>query len=301
MRIPLGPAFFQLLAFLVMTSPHTFAMQIEPNPNPSGNTITINPSAPGESLVPFSNLGTINIEALASFQNSSQFNNGSVDVLGGRVLNAGTIVDADRFNNHRLVTLLEGSQFNNLSSGSYYNGGGVTQVNGTFVNEGFVEHNSATFRISESGQYAQRLSPSALFAPNTVNRDMNFINAGTVRIIAGEFDNRPFGIYSQEATGKTNIGSLFSNTGGRVNNAGEILVGATGVYHQQPGSLVPSPLAGAVTLNTGTFANAGLTNIDTGVFENHGNVVNSGSMLVAEGARYSQSFLGSTLPVETIN
>ena len=74
--IRLSTACVLILTLLVMAPGELPAVQIEPNPNPYGNTITITPSTPRENLVSFSNLGTINIEALATFRNSSQFNNG---------------------------------------------------------------------------------------------------------------------------------------------------------------------------------------------------------------------------------
>ncbi|HQV46893.1 MAG TPA: hypothetical protein PK478_12630, partial [Nitrospira sp.] len=55
------PVALCLLANLLVTHVGDgLAVQIEPNPNPDGNTITITPSTPRENLVPFTNVGTIN-------------------------------------------------------------------------------------------------------------------------------------------------------------------------------------------------------------------------------------------------
>ena len=219
------PVALCLLANLLVTHVGDgLAVQIEPNPNPDGNTITITPSTPRENLVPFTNVGTINIEPLASFQNSNQFNNGILLPFtpGGAVINSGTIINSDQFNNYRRVSILEGSRFINLPSAFYYNGGGVTQINGIFINEGAAEHNSNGFAVSETGQYIQRQAVGSSVVPTTVNRDMVFRNAGQVSITAGEFINRPFGIYAQ--TGTTQIDAVFLNDG-RVFNDGRITVG----------------------------------------------------------------------------
>jgi predicted outer membrane repeat protein len=264
------------------------AVQIEPNPNPDGNTITITPSTPRENLVPFTNVGTINIEPLASFQNSNQFNNGILLPFtpGGAVINSGTIINSDQFNNYRRVSILEGSRFINLPSAFYYNGGGVTQINGIFINEGAAEHNSNGFAVSETGQYIQRQAVGSSVVPTTVNRDMVFRNAGQVSITAGEFINRPFGIYAQ--TGTTQIDAVFLNDG-RVFNDGRITVGATGLYEHQSASPAPPSTQGSLTVNNGTFTNAGTTNINTGVFQNKGGFLSSGIVHIGEGATFTNT------------
>ncbi|MBP6607026.1 MAG: PEP-CTERM sorting domain-containing protein, partial [Nitrospira sp.] len=278
------------------------AVQIEPNPNPDGNTITITPSTPRENLVPFTNVGTINIEPLASFQNSNQFNNGILLPFtpGGAVINSGTIINSDQFNNYRRVSILEGSRFINLPSAFYYNGGGVTQINGIFINEGAAEHNSNGFAVSETGQYIQRQAVGSSVVPTTVNRDMVFRNAGQVSITAGEFINRPFGIYAQ--TGTTQIDAVFLNDG-RVFNDGRITVGTSGLYEHQnenafPG---PGPNPGGLTSNTGIFANAGTTNIATGVFTNQASVANSGTFTVGTTGTYSQTSTSAGVTSATVN
>jgi hypothetical protein len=292
----------RMLALLVVFSGPAIAVQIEPNPNPQNNTITITPSTPGENLVPFSNAGTIAIEPLASFQNSSQFNNGILLPFtpGGAVINSGTIINSDHFNNYRFVSILEGSRFINLASGFYYNGGGSTQINGTFVNKGSIEHNSVGFTISETGQYIQRQDASSSVTPTTVNRDMVFSNAGRVHIVAGEFSNRPFGIYAQ--TGTTQIDAVFRN-GGRVFNDGQITVGTSGLYEHHNENAFPGPglNPGGLTNNTGNFGNAGTANIATGVFQNQGSVANSGTFTVGTAGAYSQTSTSAGITPTTVN
>ena len=283
------PVALCLLANLLVTHVGDgLAVQIEPNPNPDGNTITITPSTPRENLVPFTNVGTINIEPLASFQNSNQFNNGILLPFtpGGAVINSGTIINSDQFNNYRRVSILEGSRFINLPSAFYYNGGGVTQINGIFINEGAAEHNSNGFAVSETGQYIQRQAVGSSVVPTTVNRDMVFRNAGQVSITAGEFINRPFGIYAQ--TGTTQIDAVFLNDG-RVFNDGRIAVGATGLYEHQSASPAPPSTQGSLTVNNGTFTNAGTTNINTGVFQNKGGFLSSGIVHIGEGATFTNT------------
>jgi hypothetical protein len=74
-------ACFRIAACLMVWAGELFAVQIAPNPNPEGNTIIIAPPTSSENLVPFTNLGVINIQAAASFQNASRFDNsGGVSV-----------------------------------------------------------------------------------------------------------------------------------------------------------------------------------------------------------------------------
>lgn len=141
--IRLSAACVLILTLLVMAPGKLPAVQIEPNPNPDGNTIAITPSTPRENLVSFSNLGRISIEALATFRNSSQFNNGreSFPPSGSDVNNSGTIINSGQFNNYTgVVTLQEGSRFNNLASGIYSGVSGSIGIGGTFVNESTVTH-----------------------------------------------------------------------------------------------------------------------------------------------------------------
>ncbi|MGC3973454.1 MAG: PEP-CTERM sorting domain-containing protein [Nitrospira sp.] len=291
-----------ILTLLAMVPAKLFAIQIAPNPNPDGNTITITPSTPRENLVPFTNLGTINIESQASFHNSSQFNNGSPlpFTFGGGVTNSGTIINSDRFINNRRVSLLEGSQFINLPSGFYYNAGG-TLIDGTFVNKGTVDHNGiSSFSVSGTGQYIQRQDPNSSVTPTTISRDQVFRNAGLVHIAAGEFSIRPFGGYVQ--TGTTQIDGVFHNSG-RVFNDGHIAVGTSGLYEHQienafPG---PGPNPGGLTSNTGIFSNAGTTNIATGVFQNQGSVVNSGTFTVGTAGTYNQTSASGGVTPTTVN
>ncbi|MGC3973451.1 MAG: hypothetical protein QM771_03595 [Nitrospira sp.] len=160
-----------ILAVLLMTPDDLHAIQIAPNPNPNGNTITITPSATGENLVPFTNLGVINIEPFASFQNSKQFDNGSLLPFtpGGAVTNSGNIINSDHFNNYTVVSILEGSRFINLPSGVYLDFSFTTGtlISGTFLNEGRVEGSNSLVAINETGQYIQRQSASSSVTPTT--------------------------------------------------------------------------------------------------------------------------------------
>ena len=76
---------FQIMALLMISVGQVFAVQITPNPNPEGNTIIIAPPTPAENLVPFTNLGVINIQAAASFQNANRFENSGGVISAGRV------------------------------------------------------------------------------------------------------------------------------------------------------------------------------------------------------------------------
>lgn len=85
-----------MMALLMIAPGELHAIQIEPNPNPDANTITITPSTPRENLVPFTNVGTINIEPLASFHNANQFNNSGVINNRGTITNSGTFTEVVR-------------------------------------------------------------------------------------------------------------------------------------------------------------------------------------------------------------
>jgi hypothetical protein len=279
-----------ILALLVMAPGELRAIQIAPNPNPVGSTITITPSASGENLVPFTNLGTINIEPFASFQNSKQFDNGNwipfTSPVGGTVINSGTIINSDHFTSYGYVSLLEGSRFINLPSGVYFDFEGGLGISGTFLNEGRVEHATSDIIISETGQYIQRQSATSSVTPTTVTGSGTFWNAGRVHIAAGEFSNRFFGIYRQ--TGTTQIDGVFKSEG-VVRNDGQFTVGKTGFYEHQNAS-PPGWHFGGVTYNNGTFTNAGTTNVNTGVFENNGDFRNNaGQVRIGEGALFGNN------------
>lgn len=282
----------QLLTFLLMAPAELLAIQIAPNPNPDGNTITITPAAPAENLVPFTNVGVINIQPSASLSNQSRLENFGGGFVGGWIINSGTITNSDVFLNNRIVNLEAGSQFNNLASGLYDNlHTGGTQIKGTFVNEGTVKHVLGSISVSESGHYIQRQSAGSSVTPTTITPDAPFSNAGRVHIAAGDFIIDPIRLrglsatYNQSSTGTTQIDAKLQSIGGTVRNAGTITIGATGEYLQQ--SPIPQFLGGTTT-NTGSFSNAGTTNIATGVFTNQGSVANSGTFMVGTAGQYVQ-------------
>lgn len=284
-----------MMALLMIAPGELHAIQIEPNPNPDANTITITPSTPRENLVPFTNVGTINIEPLASFHNANQFNNSGVINNRGTITNSGTFTEVVRpFPNPGggFLGLGEGSQFINLASGVYNGGDRTTGIGGTFVNEGAVTHGLGFIRVGETGQYIQRQAVGSFVTPTTITPDAPFTNAGRIHIAAGDFNIDPISIraavsrYEQASTGTTQIDARFQNIGGEVHNAGTITVGSTGEYRQEG---FPGPILAGSTTNTGTFTNAGTTNIGTGVFTNQGSVANSGMFTVEAGGTYSQS------------
>lgn len=286
----------QIVTALAMAPGELFAIQIEPNPNPTGNTITITPATPAENLVPFSNAGIINIQPAASLYNASRFENDGRLGSDRWVINSGTITNSDVFLNNGLVDLKEGSRFNNLASGTYSGLSGHMGINGTFVNEGAVTHSLGHIIVGETGEYIQRQSLGSSVTPTTITPDAPFTNRGRVHIAAGDFIIDPLRVfaasatYGQSSTGTTQIDARLQNIGGRVQNAGAITVGATGEYRQE--SPMPGFLPGS-TVNTGTFTNAGTTNINTGVFENNGGFRNdAGQVRIGEGASFTNKDTG---------
>ncbi len=288
-------ALFYMLVLLVVSAGEAIAVQIEPNPNPDVNTITITPSTPRENLVPFSNLGTINIESFASFHNANQLDNSGVINNRGTITNSGTFTEIVRPLPHPGIGILllpQGSQFNNLASGVYNGGDATTGISGTFVNEGAVKHGDGFIRVGESGQYIQRQAVGSSVTPTTITFEAPFTNAGRVHIAAGDFNidpissRAPSARYEQTSTGTTQIDARFQNIGGEVHNAGAITIGATGEYRQQG---VPGFIHSGLTINTGTFANAGTTNINTGVFENARFFTNTGIVRIGEGTTFTNT------------
>jgi len=275
----------QLLTVLTIAPGELPAVQIEPNPNPDGNTITITSATPRENLVPFTNAGIINIQPVASLSNASRFEN------AGGIFSAGTITNADVFINNRVFTLQEGSRFNNLASGLYSGFQGFVGINGSFINEGAVTHSLGHIIVGERGEYIQRQSLGSSVTPTTITPDAPFTNAGRVHIAAGDFIIDPISVrgvsatYDQSSTGTTQIDARLQNIGGTVRNAGAITIGATGEYRQE--SPIPGFLPGS-TVNTGTFTNTGTTNIVTGGFTNQGSVANSGTFTVGTAGQYVQ-------------
>lgn len=287
------PVALCLLANLLVTHVgDTLAVQIEPNPNPQFNTITITPSIPGENLVPFTNVGIINIQPSASLSNQSRFEN------SGGIFSAGTITNSDAFINNRVFALQEGSQFNNLASGRYSGGLGSIGIAGTFVNEGAVTHSLGHIIVGETGQYIQRQAVGSSVTPTTITPDAPFTNAGRVHIAAGDFTIDPISVraasatYDQSSTGTTQIDAKLQNTGGHVSNAGTIMIGATGEYRQQGTFGLVYTVHTGITTNTGTFTNAGTTNINTGVFENARFFTNTGTVRIGEGASFTNTSSG---------
>ncbi len=289
----------QLLTVLMIAPGELPAVQIEPNPNPDGNTITITSATPRENLVPFTNAGIINIQPVASLSNATRFEN------AGGIFTAGTITNADVFINNRVFTLQEGSRFNNLASGLYSGFQGSVGINGSFINEGAVTHSLGHIIVGERGEYIQRQSLGSSVTPTTITPDAPFTNAGRVHIAAGDFIIDPVSLraasatYDQSSTGTTQIDARFQNIGGEVRNAGAFTVGSTGEYRQQ--SPIPGFLAGSTT-NSGTFTNAGTTNIATGTFTNQGSVVNAGTFGVAAAGQVSGtgSYVQTTSAAHTI-
>jgi len=281
----------QLLTFLLMAPAELLAIQIAPNPNPDGNTITITPAAPAENLVPFTNVGVINIQPSASLSNQSRFENFGGGFVGGWIINSGTITNSDVFINNRIFTLQEGSRFNNLASGSYSGGLGSIGIKGTFVNEGTVTHSLGYIVVGETGEYIQRQGAGSAVTPTTSTPDAPFTNAGRIHIAAGDFIIDPISVraasatYDQSSSGTTQIDARLHSIGGTVRNAGAITIGSTGEYRQESPSV---PFLAGSTTNTGSFTNAGTTNIATGVFTNQGSVANSGTFTVGAAGQYVQ-------------
>ncbi|MCW5787697.1 MAG: PEP-CTERM sorting domain-containing protein [Nitrospira sp.] len=277
---------FPLLTVLAIAPGELLAIQIAPNPNPDGNTISITPSTPVENLVPFTNAGIINIQPAASLSNAGRFEN------AGGIFSAGTITNADVLINNRVFTLEEGSRFNNLTSGLYSGGLGSIGINGTFVNEGAVTHSLGHITVGERGEYIQRQSLGSPVTPTTSTPDAPFTNAGRVHIAAGDFIIDPISVraasatYDQSSTGTTQIDARLHSIGGTVRNAGAITIGSTGEYRQESPSV---PFLAGSTKNNGTFTNAGTTNIATGVFTNQGSVANSGTFTVGTAGQYVQA------------
>ena len=291
-------ALVHLLVLLAVSVGDAIAVQIEPNPNPDVNTITITPSTPRENLVPFTNLGIINIETAGSFHNGSRFDN------SGGIFSAGAITNSDVFINNRVFTLQEGSQFNNLASGLYSGFQGSVHINGTFVNEGAVTHSLGHIFVEEKGQYIQRQAVGSSVTPSTITPDAPFRNAGRVHIAAGDFIIDPIRVraasatYDQSSTGTTQIDARLHSIGGTVRNAGAITIGATGEYRQESPS---APFLAGSTTNSGTFTNAGTTNIGTGVFTNQGSMANSGTFTVGAAGQYVQEVSSGSSPPPATN
>jgi hypothetical protein len=272
------------MALLMISVGQVFAVQITPNPNPEGNTIIIAPPTPAENLVPFTNLGVINIQAAASFQNANRFEN------SGGVISAGRVTNSDVFNNNIVVNLLNGSQFHNESTGRY-SGSGGTGINGTFLNEGSVSNSLMGWHVLESGQYIQRQGAASLVTPSTVMRDGVFINEGQVSLGAGNFVNERVAGYDNRATGTTHIEGIFMNQG-RLTNAGKIELSSEGQFIQQRQQ--PSPIGLSTTLNAGTFTNAGRVRVGEGTTFSNFPTLALGSP-PAVGGQYVQQAGGTTL------
>ena len=121
---------------LLMVPSVALAQQISPNPNPSGNTITVDTKY-GDSSGDFDNYGTIDIKGNGTLWNDGTLRN------EGAVINSGTGEtprEMGLINHLRLInygTLNNNGDMLNTRGGIMWNYGKVTN-DGTFRNEGFV-------------------------------------------------------------------------------------------------------------------------------------------------------------------
>ncbi|HET9963299.1 MAG TPA: hypothetical protein VFQ34_13240 [Nitrospiraceae bacterium] len=276
------------------------AAQIEPNPNPVNNTITV--LSADQNSVQFSNLGIIDVLGNGTLTNFGTMNNdgGAITVgtsgtyyqtasigTSSRTINNGTFTNAGHIDlapAYAIFTNSAGGRFVQEASGSTF----MTQFSG-FSNAGQATI-GGRFDIYEAATYfnsgTTRSNGSFDLISGDISNGGTFANEGRTYATGGERNsggilNRAGGVYENRVTGTVTLSdtALFANRGIVVNDGKvELLPGGTFVQErlQQDAPVVPT------TVNTGTFTNnVGTVSIEAGTFANNGNLTNAGTFQVA--------------------
>ncbi|MHC1711431.1 MAG: autotransporter domain-containing protein [Solidesulfovibrio sp.] len=287
---PWGAIVCALLLILIGTPLSTHASQISPNPNPSGNTITV--SGTDDNGVTFTNNGTIEIDFFGTLDNTGTLSNtGTIttdNVLhndtSGILSNFGTINNTNLVDNDGTLTNeLGGTLVNSTNWGIIRN-----NVGATLKNEGTLT-NAIGSKLNNFGTLS---STGIINNTGTINNDGTFINSGTFyNYTNGELCNLNGRIFINSGTiinydwiensGSWNNSGTLISSGWLANYSGKTwtntgtLITSNVVYNYLHGTWTNS--SGASLTNSGNFYNWGdLTN--SGTLANSGAVTNSGTL-----------------------
>ena len=219
----------------------TLAQQISPNPNPAGNTITVN-NKDANNHLDFSNFGSIDITQNGELTNS--FTATLTNKTGGTVFNAGG--------------------FTNSLTG-YFNSDGSVINNGTMTNRGNFFLNSSSSELVNSGVFKNENYGTFLSRGKFVNSG-SLTNAFALNF-AGTVNNS--GSLTNLAVGQVYLGPgvQFLNDG-TLDNHGTLEILKDGTLNNFTGTL---------TNETGaTITNKGKIDTSGGTFTNHGTIKGNG-------------------------
>jgi len=278
------------------------ADQIAPNPNPSGDTITV--SGSDENDENFTNNGSLEITGSGALANTDRLtSNGTLAIASGGTLTSSTSWGSV----WNYGTLTNAGTLSNLSGSTIYNNSGATLENsGTLSNSGTIESydafaNSGTIHNYTGGEiyiYSGTFTNSGtlinddwLSNSGTLNNSGTITSSGSGYLVNGSWGewnntgtittsnvvyNYFHGTWTNDTTGSmTNSGDVY-NWGDFINNG---LLTNTGTFEN-------SAWFGTVTnngevRNSGTFTNGGDFS-GTGTFVNDGGTIdNSGTMSIA--------------------
>ena len=260
---------------LLFVSSVTLAQQISPNPNPVGNTISVNTSD-AINDVSFTNHGTINFKnwaqnpTLTNNSGATLTNHGRLETLGGFFFNSGTVTNKSGgvLDNRGWATNESGGMLINESGGIFNLNNKITNKSGgTVLNDG--ELDSLISFMNESGGM---LINNGVFRGGFENHGA-LINNG--QWFAGILPKAPFNLGSLTNNGMLRLrgceDDIYTN-GGTLNNLGTLI------------------FDDSVTLDTsgGSFANYGtLKGIGKikGNYTDHGHIKpgNSAGVMTIEG------------------
>ncbi len=260
------------------------AIQLSPNPNPSGSTITVAGFTTRENNQTYHNYGTIGVNYSGNLINYRRFNNygrlevaGAFDNASGLLYNQGSIAitlgsfsntSYDAISNSGAITLgrkffdgtlgwvIEEGTFYNHTHSRIYNGGSLGCDYGTFTNKGTIDND---LLIRNTDTFTNTGTINSNGSGTICSYGGTFANSGTIKNY-GEFENDYW------AT---------SDTFGTFNNSGTFTNCASGTMKNG----APSTFTNAGTLNNhGTIENTGGTVENSGTLDNTGTIDNAGTL-----------------------
>ena len=240
------------------------SQQISPNPNPVGNTITVD-TPDRYNGVTFDNNGEIDITSVGNLTNNDTLKNNK----GGTLDNAGLLTNYNLLANYNLLTnndggsLINDGTLTNESGSTLTNSGSLVNSLGTLTNGGTLNNNG---KIISSGAVTNNDTLTnydggtlANYDGSTLTNNGSLSNDGMLNIYEGGT------LTNNDAV--SNNGTLTNDRGGSLNN------NEGGTLTNNDGSLIN----GGTLTNDGTLANyATLTNNDT--------LINSGMLNIYVGA-----------------
>ena len=252
--------------------------------------------------------GRVNNEGTMTVGRTGEYSQNLHPVVG----QAATTANSGTFTNAGHVRIGEGTFFSNFPTlalnsppavgGQYIQqAGGITQIDGSFLNGGGRVTNEGAITVGTTGTYSQTRSGAPVPAtPTTVNTG-SFTNAGTTRIEAGTFTNQGSVVNSGAFQVGVNGTATLANQG-TVVNAGTFEVGThgqvsgTGSYVQNAAAaqtIVNGTFAHNISLQAGTLTGAGTIQ---GTVQNSGGLLlpgNNGLGTLTIKGQYAQGFGGT--------